>query len=165
MAALVTIARKATVPVGLGIVAASSLLGLYLGLITVAQGWPHAVTQLSEDRWFVTAILAGFGAQAGLYSHLRRLHTQAGAAGMAASTGTSTTAMVACCAHHLADVLPLLGLSGAAIFLDLYKTPLLWLGILMNLVGIGYLMLQLRRQAPGHPGARSTERSMARARL
>jgi hypothetical protein len=30
------------------------------------------------------------------------------------------------------------GLSGAAIFLNAYKTPLLWLGIVMNLFGIAY---------------------------
>ena len=54
--------------------------------------------------------------------------------------------MLACCAHHLVDVLPIIGLSGAAIFLDAYKTPLLWLGIAMNLVGIAYLVRKLRRQ-------------------
>jgi hypothetical protein len=42
--------------------------------------------------------------------------------------------------------LPIIGLSGAAVFLNLYKTPLLWLGIAMNLIGIVYLLRQIRRQ-------------------
>jgi hypothetical protein len=70
------------------------------------------------------------------------LHTTAGT--VATSTGTSTVAMLACCAHHLTDVFAILGLSGAAIFLNVYKTPLLWLGIVMNLFGIAYLLWKIR---------------------
>jgi hypothetical protein len=70
----------------------------------------------------------------------------AGTGGVAASTSTSTAAMLACCAHHLADVLPIVGVSGAAIFLNAYKTPLLCLGIVTNLVGIIYLLYKVRRQ-------------------
>jgi hypothetical protein len=61
---------------------------------------------------------------------------------MAASTGTSTAAMLACCAHHVSDVLPILGISDAAVFLGAYKTPLLWVGLAMNLAGISYLVWQ-----------------------
>jgi hypothetical protein len=56
--------------------------------------------------------------------------------------------MLACCAHHLTDVLPLLGVSAAAVFLNAYKTPLLWLGVLMNLAGVAYLLREVLRQ-PG----------------
>ena len=129
-----------------GAIAALGLLAFYLVVITLAQDWTHAVQQLAEDRWFVAAIVAGFGTQAGLFRYLRGLHGHVTAAGVAASTGTSTTAMLACCAHHLTEVLPILGLSGATIFLDLYKTPLLWLGIGMNIVGIAYLSRQIRKQ-------------------
>ena len=133
-------------PILFGVVGAAGLLALYLGLITLAQGWVHAIEQLSDDRWFVAAIAAGFGTQVGLFFHLRGLHASAAAGGVAASTGTSATAMLACCAHHLTDLLPIIGLSGAAVFLNVYKTPLLWLGITMNAVGIGYMLWQIRRQ-------------------
>ena len=43
--------------------------------------------------------------------------------------------MLACCAHHLVDLLPLVGLSAAAVFLNVYKTPLFLLGITMNVIG------------------------------
>ena len=118
----------------------------YLGIITLAQGWGHAIEQLADDRWFVSAIIAGFGTQVGLYTYLRSMHTHAMAGGVAASTGASTVAMLACCAHHLTDVFAIFGLSGAAIFLNVYKTPLLWLGIVMNLLGIAYLLWKIRQQ-------------------
>ncbi|MBI3978478.1 MAG: cation transporter [Chloroflexi bacterium] len=130
-------------PIVLGLAAVAGLLAFYLGIITLAQGWDHALQQLAEDRWFVAAIAAGFGTQVGLFTYLRTRHAHAGMGGVATSTGTSTTAMLACCAHHLTEVLPILGLSGAAIFLNAYKTPLLWLGIAMNLVGAAYLLRQV----------------------
>lgn len=132
-------------PIAFGVIAALALLALYLGLITLAQGWGHATQQLSLDRWYVGAIMLGFGTQVGLFTWLRALHTAAMAAGgVAASTGTSTAAMLACCAHHLTDVLPVLGLSGAAIFLNDYKTALLWLGITMNAAGVIYMLTKIR---------------------
>lgn len=134
-------------PILFGAAASIALLALYLGLITLAQGWEHAANQLVIDRWYVTVIALGFGIQVGLFTWLRALHRSAMAAGgVAASTGTSTAAMLACCAHHVADVLPVLGLSGAAIFLNDYKAELLWLGITMNAFGVAYLLVQIRKQ-------------------
>lgn len=103
-------------PILYGGLAAAGLMVFYLGTITLAQGWPHALQQLADDRWFVLAITAGFGIQIGLFAYLRGLHAHMSSGGVAASTGTSTTAMLACCAHHLAEVLPLVGLSGAQSF-------------------------------------------------
>jgi hypothetical protein len=133
-------------PIIFGLLAALGLLAFYLGTITLAQGWEHAIEQLSIDGWFVSAIMAGFGTQVGLYTYLRGMHLHATAGGVAASTGTSTVAMLACCAHHLTDVFAIFGLSGAAIFLNVYKMPLLWLGIVMNLFGIAYLLWKIRQQ-------------------
>jgi hypothetical protein len=138
--------RDLVPPIIFGLLAALGLLAFYLGTITLAQGWDHAVEQLGIDRLFVGAIMAGFGTQVGLYTYLRDMHLHAASGGVAASTGTSTVAMLACCAHHLTDVFAVLGLSGAAIFLNVYKTPLLWLGIVMNLLGIAYLLWKIRQQ-------------------
>jgi len=138
--------RPVVRPIIFGLLAALGLLTFYLGAITLAQGWGHAIEQLTVDRLFVGAIMAGFGTQVGLYTYLRGMHLHATPGGVAASTGTSTVAMLACCAHHLTEVFAIFGLSGAAIFLNAYKTPLLWLGIVMNLFGIIYLLGKIRQQ-------------------
>jgi hypothetical protein len=130
-------------PIVFGASAALALLAFYLGVIGLVQGWEHATGQLLVDRWFVATIALGFGTQIGLFTFLRGLHAHAATGGVAASTGTSAVAMLACCAHHLTDVLPILGLSGAVIFLNVYKTPLLWLGIAMNLAGIIYMLRKI----------------------
>jgi len=133
-------------PILFGGLASLALLIFYMSIITLAQSWEHAIEQLTADWGFVSAIMAGFGIQVGLYTFLRRMHRHTAAGSMAASTGTSTIAMLACCAHHLTEVFAIFGLSGAAIFLINYKMPLLWLGIMINLFGILYLLGKIRQQ-------------------
>jgi hypothetical protein len=133
--------------VAFGVAGAAALLGLYLGLISLAQGAEHALAQLVADAPFVVLIAAGFGTQIALFAELRVVdrHHRAAAAVTAAGTGTSAAAMLACCAHHLVDLLPLVGLSAAAVFLNVYKTPLFVVGIGMNVIGIIVIARQLQR--------------------
>jgi hypothetical protein len=130
-------------PMIFGLLAIVGLLVFYLGVITLAQGWGHAIEQLADDRWFIGVIAFAFGTQVGLFTCLRGIHGAGAAGGVAVSTGTSTAAMLACCAHHLADILPIVGVAGAAALLNTYKVPMLWLGIAMNLVGIIYLLRKI----------------------
>lgn len=131
--------------VAAGLIGAAALLGTYLTIISLAQGLDHAIAQLVTDALFVGLIAAGFGTQMALFAELRTVDRRhrSGAAVMAAGTGTSAAAMLACCAHHLVDLLPLLGLSAAAVFLDAYKTQLFVLGIGMNVLGIAVIARQL----------------------
>lgn len=133
--------------IAIGLAGSAALLALYLGIISLAQGVDHAVEQLAADAAFVGLIAIGFGTQVALFAELRAVdrHHRGAAAVTAAGTSTSTAAMLACCAHHLADLLPLAGVSGAAVFLDAYQTPLFLIGIAMNVVGIVVIARQLRR--------------------
>lgn len=139
-------------PVFFGLLGMAGLLALYLGLVSLAEGWTHAVELLLEDAWIVGPILAGFGVQMGLYTYLKTvIHAASRGTGALAGAGggTSTAAMVACCAHHVTDVLPLLGLSAAATFLAEYRIPFMLVGLATNLIGIGvigYLILRQRRR-------------------
>lgn len=141
----IVVERSAVVPaLAVGLLGVAALVALYLGLVTWAQGYGHARELLWNDRYFVGAIAAGFGLQAGLFVYLRRLLSlrargSAGAA-TAAGTGTSTAAMLACCAHHVTDAMPVLGLSGAAIFLNDYRLPVMLAGILVNLGGVAFML-------------------------
>lgn len=128
------------------------IASFYIGILTWAQGWDYASSQFIRDRWYVIPIILGFGIQAALYSILRfRLFipvTSTGHAGsmIGASGGTSATAMVACCIHHVTDVLPILGLSAAASFLTRYQHPFMLIGLAMNLIGIGVMLFVLYRE-------------------
>lgn len=147
--------------VAAGIVGAAALLLVYLGIITIAQGLDHAIEQMAADAIFVGLIALGFGTQIALFVELRAVdrHHRASAAVTAAGTGTSAAAMLACCAHHLVDLLPLVGLSAAAVFLNAYKTPLFLVGIAMNVVGI--VMIARRLEAARQECAMTTEHAPA----
>lgn len=142
-----------TLPIGhrsivAGVVGAAALLTIYLGIISLAQGVEHAVEQLATDAVFVSLIAVGFGIQIALFAELRtvdRRHRAAAAAVTAAGTGTSAAAMLACCAHHLVALLPLVGLSGAAVFLNAYQTPIFLVSIGMNVLGIVVVARQLQQ--------------------
>jgi hypothetical protein len=140
-----------------GATGAAGLVALYVGLISLAQGFGHAIDQLRADLPFVLAIAVGFGTQVGLFIELRAIHSRHRASGAltAASAGAGTAAMLACCAHHLVDVLPLLGLSAAAVFLADYRTPLIALSLGMNALGVVVMGRQLivARRAYGSPMA------------
>ncbi len=139
-------------PILMGFIGALALFALYLTIVTLAQGWQHALELFGQDAWLVIPIMAGFGTQVGLYTYLRgapygvRQKSRASKAMMGAGGGTSTAAMVACCAHHVADLLPLLGLSAAASFLAAYKIPFMLVGLAMNVVGIVVIVRTIRSE-------------------
>jgi len=145
--------RRAALSIAFGLVGAAALVGLYLGIVTWAQGPEHAFELLWDDRIFVGLISAGFGTQVGLFAYLRLLQRAMARESVAlagAGTATSSVSMVACCAHHLADVLPIVGLSGLAVFLVEFRTPLMLIGIATNVVGVLVMLRQLRRIFGGY---------------
>jgi hypothetical protein len=144
--------KRIILPLGAFLLGAGFIASFYFGILTWAQGWTYAAGQFSRDRWYVLPIIIGFGIQVALYSILRfRLFvpvttTGHGGALMGASGGTSATAMIACCIHHVTDVLPILGLSAAASFLTRYQRPFMLIGLVMNIIGIIVMIVVLYRE-------------------
>jgi hypothetical protein len=139
-------------PLGAGIVGMLFLSGLYFGLVSWAEGPQHAVQLFWDERWIVIPIILGFGVQAALYTILKKRmfipvsSTGPSGAIMGAGGTTSTIAMVACCAHHVTDVLPILGLTAAATFLAEYQTAFMLVGLGTTLVGIAVMLVILFRE-------------------
>ena len=147
------------IPVFVGIGGALLLFGLYFGIVSWAESSRHALDYFWQDRWLVIPILLGFGIQVGLYTvlkmglylpevkteHILHPSSKAPATTMGAGGTTSTLAMVACCAHHAADVLPILGLTAAASFLAEYRTAFMAVGLISNLIGITVILNTIRR--------------------
>ena len=144
--------KRPALAAAFGALGALALVGLYLGIVTWAQGSEHALDLLWSDRFFVSAIALGFGTQVGLFSYVRMLQHAMARSSVAlagAGTATSSVSMIACCAHHLADVLPVVGLSGAAVLLVELRTPLMLIGIATNIVGVAVMTRELVRMR-GH---------------
>lgn len=134
-----------------GLIGGISLLLFYFIVMTVAsRSWTATVSQFKELWYWMIILSTGFGIQIGLFTHLQNIikhHQMAGnpKAIATASTGTSAVSMLACCAHHLSEVLPIIGLSGLAVFLTQYQIPLILLGLMMNVFGIFYMIGQINK--------------------
>ncbi|MBI4216683.1 MAG: hypothetical protein HY687_04760 [Chloroflexi bacterium] len=142
-------------PLAVGVAAGALLISLFLVVLGVAESWPHAWQQFLALEPWLGLLAAGFGLQAGLFWHIRQqahLRQAQGLASVAASGGVSGGAMVACCLHHGADVLPLLGLSALAPFLSQYQPFFLAVGLVANLWGILQMLQHIRARGLYQPG-------------
>src|SRR3990172_7077199 len=95
-------ARRMLLPLGVGLLGAMVLTGVYLGIVSLAESPQHALELFWQDKLFVIPIILGFGTQVGLYTFLKKglylpMATPAAGTTTAAGGGMSTVAMVACC--------------------------------------------------------------------
>ncbi|MBI3994561.1 MAG: hypothetical protein HY349_01160 [Nitrospirae bacterium] len=121
--------------------AAALLLAVYFSVLTLVSGREFVLEQFGQFRYFILALAAGFGVQVGLYAHLRIVtrHTDKAGKVVAVAGGTSTAAMISCCTHYLANVLPVLGATGLVALVAQYQTELFWAGLLFNAAGVVYV--------------------------
>lgn len=92
---------------------------------------------------FVYLIPLAVSVQMGLFRYHRNITTgnMAGSEKMGmAGSATSTLTMVACCLHHVSDILPSIGfILAASSFLIQYKDPIIIIGLLANVAGSIYI--------------------------
>lgn len=123
----------------IGAIGGILLLTIYFGILTIANSFSHAIEQFLGFWYLITTLVTGFGIQVGLYSYIWDSMSAIAArvrGDVAATGGISTGSMIACCIHHLTDVLPIIGLSALAVFTAKYQISLMVLGILSNVVGV-----------------------------
>lgn len=141
--------KKPTFPIflkgfTLGILGLSAFY--YLLLFAITGDPSHPLSQFILLQPWMSLLITGFGVQFGLFWLLRKgYHFSLNEKhDVQITTGTSTAvsgmAMVACCAHHLVDLLPILGLSAAALFVPEYQEQLLIFGVVANVIGIAMML-------------------------
>ncbi|MCL4870063.1 MAG: hypothetical protein KJ063_13950 [Anaerolineae bacterium] len=147
-----TITKRILWPIGAGLAGAGLLTFIYFGIVSWAESPQHAIDLFWEDRWIVLPIILGFGVQAALYTILKKrlfipvTHTDPSGALTGVGGGMSAVAMVACCAHHVTDVLPILGLTVAAAFLAEYRIAFMLVGLGSTVLGIVMMLVILFRE-------------------
>jgi len=136
-----------------GILASIAVVGAYLGMNTLTADWYFARIQLSEYRWWILTLAVGLGIQVTLFTlfraHFRNQKIRAAKSTMAASGGMSATAMMACCSHYLATVIPAFGvpfLSATAVAsIAEYQSYFFLAGVISCLFGIGLMLRMMNK--------------------
>lgn len=135
--------------IAFGIAGALGLfLFYYVVLYLVTRDPAHPINQMKLLQPWMSLLILGFGIQTGFYYLLKngvrfRIdRDDKREAGAIAGTGATVSgvSMAACCAHHIVDVLPVLGISGAALFLTEYQKEFLVIGVFANALGIFYMV-------------------------
>jgi Cu+-exporting ATPase len=124
-----------------GAVAFALMLAVFFGVVGLVSGWAFTLEQFARYRPYIVALALGFGVQVGLYVTLRQFVGVRKTPGtmVAAAGTTSTAAMVSCCAHYLANLLPVLGVTGFVAVVAQYQVELFWVGLAFNLAGIAFI--------------------------
>lgn len=142
--------HKPAIPVILGLGASLAVIAFYMGAMTLTADWFYAVAQLKRFLWWILALSAGMGIQMGLFVLLRRelkeKDRKMARSTLAASGGMTTGSMVICCLHHLADVVPVLGLPVLAGFLQEYQSYFFLVAVFSNLYGIFVMVRMFAKQ-------------------
>ena len=122
-----------------------AMLGAYFAIISALSGSDFALSQFSEFWPYLVALSGGFGIQIGLYIYLKQLTARRHHAHCAIATSgtTSGAAMLACCTHYLANILPVLGATALVSAIAEYQIGLFWLGLAFNAAGLAYIFWQV----------------------
>ncbi len=136
-------------PLYMGVAGAVGLLFFYFAVLSLVNSAAHAAEEFARLWYWILALAAGFGIQVGLYSFVRREigeRIRGATAEVAAAAGVSSGSMIACCAHHVAtDLLPIMGISAASVFLSKYQVPLIATGIFSNVIGASLMLNVIQR--------------------
>jgi len=144
--------KQLTFPLLVGLAGVLFISGLYFSLVSWAENPSHALDLFWEERFIVIPLFLGFGIQMTLYTILKKrlFIPPAGSTPSGIITGTSgttsTVAMVACCAHHVTDVLPILGLTAATAFLAEYQSIFMLVGLVITYLGVIVMFYILFRE-------------------
>lgn len=131
-------------PVFNGFLGMLALLAVYFSVTGFVSGWNFALRQFSEFWYFIIGLALGFGIQIGLYDYLKQeiknRNMVISGKPLAVTGATSTFAMISCCAHYLANILPVLGIAGSLAIIAQYQIQLFWVGLIFNAFGIAYMV-------------------------
>lgn len=137
-------------PIIFGLIGMMIISGLFIVFLSILNSFEYAWFQFQFLSQWMVPLTIGFGIQVGMFSYMRRFARLAksgklSGAPIVASAGISTGSMIACCLHHVVDVLPFLGISAVAIFASQFQSFLLAVGIVSNLIGITFIFYTIQK--------------------
>ena len=138
--------KKILTPFWIGVASFIILLSLFLILLTLLNSFDAALERFAFRWYFYLPITAGFGLQVGLFSFMRKSlkENNAPASALVATGSVSSGTMALCCTHYIANLVPIMAVSGVSIFFTKYEVPFLVMGIFSNVIGISFMLYYIQ---------------------
>ncbi|MDO8451845.1 MAG: hypothetical protein Q7S76_03170 [bacterium] len=133
-------------PYVFGILGTIGLMSLYFATMTILNGLEATIEQFQALWWLMVPLATGFGIQVGLVTKLRTL-SRASTRSLVAGGSSGSVAMLACCAHHITDILPMVGLSAASIVLLRYQPAILVTSFVINVLGVFFILKEIKKHS------------------
>lgn len=134
-----------------GFLASLALLLVYFTLVGLISGLSFATSQFSMYWYFYIGLTLGFGIQVGLYYNFKLSIKSGTSKSVVVTSGTtSTLTMISCCSHYLVNLLPIIGVAGIATVIAQYQIRLFWIGLVINILGIMFMLYQLKKHRKGY---------------
>ena len=132
------------IPIIYGLVGAVAITAVFYLVQVLGMRSFTAPFYFFQAKWyFIAPLVISFALQISLWKAIKQLAEQhAGKSVVAASGGISTSAMIVCCMHNLAALLPVLGISGLAVFFSAYQSQVFLISIAFSLGGLIYMKLK-----------------------
>lgn len=129
-----------------GVAAGTALAAVNGGVILLVSGVTELRSQFASYWPYQLPLVAFFGFQVGLWTMLKeRLRRVGSATGAVIASGASgTVAMIACCSHYLAGLIPLIAVSGVLASLGRLQPLFYGIGIAVNAIGALVIIVRLR---------------------
>lgn len=142
------IAKRKSNAVLYGVLAGTGILIFYIIVLSVFQSFEFAILSMRSIWYLVFPLAAGFGTQIGLFFSIK--HNALINATAGSTSAVSGGSMIACCSHFLFNILPFAASAGFAAVLMSYQKLFLGIGILANVIGIGFLINHKRKMGGGN---------------
>lgn len=118
-----------------GVAGVLGMAALYAGVLLGTSGPEHLADQWASYWAVLVSLWVLFGLQVALLIDMRRASSRGLRAADAAAAGTTAVGMLACCAHHVAELLPLVASVGIAAALVAWQPWILAGALLLSIVG------------------------------
>ena len=130
-----------------GVAASLLLTSAYFAVVSYSESFSHAMGTLLATWYLMLPLIAGFGVQIALFSYVRQYSSVASRnpAGVTASGGLSAGSMIACCIHHVTDLVPALGVAALTTALVTFQPLLIAVGLLSNIIGILTILATIQK--------------------
>ena len=131
-----------------GVFAGLTLFAFYIFVVSFFQGLQFAILNFKSLWFWIIPLIFGFGTQIALYTSIKQDAMITGT--VTTSGGISAGSMVACCSHFLLNIIPIVGISGLALFLVKYQTVFFSVGIVSSIFGISIMLNHKRKMKGGN---------------